>query len=166
MIDHLVRDLQVLRKADLLIGKIWLDILLRRAGLIAFSALIAVFGLGMVNVAGLYALQASVGQAWAAAAVALIDIVIAAIVLLLASKSRPGPELELAFEVRKMAVDSIEADAHDLKLTVEAVGQGLKNVRANIAELAHNPLDVAARKLLVPAALSMLKGMRSKKEQA
>ena len=24
MIDHLVRDLQVLRKADMLIGKIWL----------------------------------------------------------------------------------------------------------------------------------------------
>ncbi|RUX20237.1 hypothetical protein EOA23_28855, partial [Mesorhizobium sp. M2A.F.Ca.ET.042.01.1.1] len=78
MIDHLVRDLQVLKKADLLIGKIWLDILLRRAGLIAFSGLIAVFGLGMVNIAGFYALQVSIGQAWAAAAVALIDIVIAA----------------------------------------------------------------------------------------
>ena len=166
MIDHLVRDLQVLKKADFLIGKIWLDILLRRAGLIAFSGLIAVFGLGMVNVAGFYALQVSIGQAWAAAAVALIDIVIAAIVLLLASRSRPGPELELAFEVRKMAFDSIEADARDLKLTVEAVGQELKNVRANITELAHNPLDVAARKLLVPAVLSMLKGMRSRKEQA
>ncbi|TIV21449.1 MAG: hypothetical protein E5V90_35600, partial [Mesorhizobium sp.] len=60
----------------------------------------------MVNIAGFYALQVSIGEAWAAAAVALIDIVIAAIVLLVASKSRPGPELELAFEVRKMAVDS------------------------------------------------------------
>jgi hypothetical protein len=33
MIDHLVRDLQVLRKADLLIGKIWLGVFARRLGL-------------------------------------------------------------------------------------------------------------------------------------
>lgn len=164
MIDHLIRDLQVLRKADVLIGKIWLEILLRRAGLIAFASLIAVFGLGMANVAGFYALQTSIGAAWAAAAVAVVDLVVAALLLLIASKSRPGPELELAFEVRKMAVESIEADARDLKLTIEAVGQELKNVRTNITKLAHNPLDVAARKLLVPAALSILKGMRSRKE--
>ena len=34
MIDHLLRDLQVLRKADILIGKIWLNVLARRLGLV------------------------------------------------------------------------------------------------------------------------------------
>ena len=37
-----------------------------RAGFFAFAALIAVFGLGMANVAGFYALQASVGAVLAA----------------------------------------------------------------------------------------------------
>ncbi len=60
MIDNLIRDLQVLRKADFLIGRIWLNVMLRRFGLFAFAGLIAMFGLGMANVAGFYALHASV----------------------------------------------------------------------------------------------------------
>jgi hypothetical protein len=63
-----------------------------------------------------------------------------------------------------MAVESIQADARDVKLALDAVGQELKNFKANISQVVQNPLDVAAQKLLIPAALSMLKGLRSKKE--
>jgi hypothetical protein len=138
----------------------------RRLGLFAFAALIAVFGLGMANVAGFYALQAPVGAVWAAAIVAAVDLLIAAIVLLVGSNAQPGPEIEVAFDVRKMAVDAIQADTRDLKLAIEAVGQELNNVKESITQLVHNPLDVAAQKLLIPAALSILRGMRSKKEHA
>ena len=163
MIDNLIRDLQVLRKADFLIGRIWLNVMLRRFGFFAFAGLIAMFGLGMANVAGFYALHASVSPVWAAAIVAIVDLVIAAIVLLVAANARPGPEIELAFDVRKMAIDAIQVDARDLKLTVDALGQEIREVKANIVGFAHNPLDVAAQKLLIPAALSIIKGMRSKK---
>ena len=166
MIDNLIRDLQVLRKADFLIGRIWLNVIARRFGLFAFAGLIAVFGLGMANVAGFYALQAVAGAVWAAVIVAAVDFVIAAIVMLVASNSRPGPEIELAFDVRKMAVESIQTDARDLKLTIDALGQEIRDVKANIVGFAHNPLDVAAQKLLVPAALSIIKGMRSKRAQS
>ncbi len=166
MIDHLLRDLQVLHKADFLIGRIWLNVLVRRLGLFAFAALIAVFGLGMANVAGFYAFQASLGAVWAAAIVAAVDLLIAAIVLLVGSNSRPGPEIDVAFEVRKMAVEAVQADARDLKLTIESIGQEVKGVKANITQLVQNPLDVAAQKLLIPAALSIIRGMRSKKEHA
>lgn len=166
MIDHLLRDIQVLRKADFLIAKIWANLLVRRLGLFAFAGLIAVFGLGMANVAGFYALQASVGAVWAAAIIALIDLLIASFVLLAASKLHPGAELDLAFEVRKMAVESIQADTRDLKLTLDALGHEAKNVKENITQLVQNPMDVAAQKLLIPAALSILRGLRSKKEHA
>ena len=166
MIDNLIRDLQVLRKADFLIGKIWLGVLARRFGLFAFAGLIAVFGLGMANVAGFYALQVSAGPIWGAAIVAVVDLVIAAIVLQVAANARPGPEIELAFDVRKMAIDAIQGDTRDLKLTVDALGQEIREVKANIVGFAHNPLDVAAQKLLVPAALSIIKGMRSKRAQS
>jgi len=166
MIDHLLRDLQVLHKADFLIGRIWLNVLVRRLGLFAFAALIAVFGLGMANVAGFYAFQASLGAVWAAAIVAAVDLLIAAIILVIGSNSRPGPEIDVAFEVRKMAVEAVQADARDLKLTIEGIGQEVKGVKANITQLVQNPLDVAAQKLLIPAALSIIRGMRSKKEHS
>ena len=166
MIDHLLRDLQVLRKADFLIGKIWLNVLARRLGLFAFAGLIGLFGLGMANVAGYHALQGSAGFIWAAAIVAMVDFAIAAIVLLVASKTQPGSEIDIALEVRRSALESIHEDARDLKLTIDALSQEIRSVKQGITSVVHNPLDVAAEKLLVPAALSILRGMRSKKEHA
>jgi len=79
-----------------------------------------------------------------AAAIALIDLLIAAVVLLVASKSHPGPELDLAFEVRKMAVESIQADTRDLKLMLEALGQEVKNVPAALSILRGTALEERA----------------------
>ena len=52
MIDHLLRDLQVLRKADILIGKIWLNMLARRLGLFSFAGLIGLFGRSVCALGG------------------------------------------------------------------------------------------------------------------
>jgi hypothetical protein len=68
--------------------------------------------------------QASLGAVRAAAIVAAVDLLIAAIGLLVGSNSRLGPEIDVAFEVRKMAIEAIQADARDLKLTFEGIGQG------------------------------------------
>jgi hypothetical protein len=125
-----------------------------------------VFGLGMANVAGFYALQVSVGPIWAAVIVAIADFVLAAIVMLLARNSAPGPEIELALDVRKMAIDAIQADARDLKVTIDALGQEIRDAKDAIAGFVHNPLDAATHKLLIPAAISIIRGLRSKKEQA
>jgi hypothetical protein len=166
MIDHLVRDLQVLRKADLLIGKIWLGVFARRMGLSVLAGLIAVFGLGMANLAAYNALQPSMGMIWSASAVAVGDLAIAGLVLLIANSSRPGPEIDMAFEMRRMAMDAMQEDARDLKLSIETIAGEVRAVKENFAAVVHNPLDVAAEKLLVPAVLSVLKGLRSKKEHA
>jgi hypothetical protein len=165
MVDHLLHDLRVLRKADLLIGRIWLTVLARRVGFLALGALIAAFGLAMANLAGFYALQPPLGTPGAAAALAAGDLAIAAVLLWLGSTIRPGPEIEVALDVRTMAVEALEADTRDLKLMVDTIGQELNSVRTNIAHIVHNPLDLAAQKLLIPAALSLLRGLRSKSGQ-
>ena len=166
MIDYILRDLQVLWKADLLIGKIWLNALIRRCGLVAFAGLIAVFGLGMANLAGYYALQALIGPVGAAILVASVDFAITIILLIIASKSQPGREIDVAFEVRQIAVESVQADTRDLKLTLDALGHEMKAMKETITALAHNPLDLAAQKLLIPASLSIVRGLRAKRENA
>ena len=149
MIEALVRDLQALRRSDMLIGKIWLQVLLRRFGLAVFAALIAVFALGMLNAAAFLGLQPWLGLVQAAAAVAVADLGLAGLVLLAAVRTRPGPEIELAQQMRTMALDQLQADAGALK--------------AGVAQVVHNPLDTAAEKLLVPAALSLLRHLRTRK---
>lgn len=163
MFDNLIRDLQILHKTDTLIGRIWLGVMARRFGLFALAGLVAVFGLGMANVAGFYALQTPVGPVWAAAIVAIVDFVIAAVVLLVARNSRPGPEIDLAFDVRKMAIQSLQTDTQDVRLTIEAIGRDIRDAKASIINLMQNPLDAAAQKLLLPAVLSIVRALRSKK---
>lgn len=153
MIDKLVRDLQILWKADTLIGRIWLEVLARRFALFILAALICVFGLGMANLAGFYALQPAWGPVWAAALVALADLVLALVVALVGRSAKPGPEIELAFEVRKMALGSLQDNVKDLKHATESV-----------AGFFQHPLDAATDKLLVPLALSIVRGLRSKKD--
>ena len=163
-VDNIVRDLQVLGKADSLIGRIWLNVMARRFGLFALAGLVAVFGLGMANVAGFYGLQQSWGPVWAAAIVAVADLIIALIIVLLGTSIRPGPEIELAFDVRKMAIEAIQADARDIKDTVDLIGQRIRQTKDAIAGFVHRPLDTAAEHHLVPAVLSIVRGLRSKKE--
>jgi hypothetical protein len=151
----------VLWKADSLIGRIWLNVMARRLALFVFAALIAVFGLGMANVSGFYALQAPpLGLVWAAAVVAIVDFILAAIVLAFASRVQPGSEIELAHEVRKMAIASHQSDFADIKLAVDSLRQDIRQTKDSIAGFIHDPLSGAAERLLVPAALSLLKGLR------
>lgn len=164
MIDNIVRDLQVLGKADSLIGRIWLNVMARRFGLFALAGLVAVFGLGMANVAGFYGLQQYWGPVWAAALVAVADVIIALIIVLLARSIRPGPEIELALDVRKMAIEAIQADSRDIKDSVDSLGQQIRQTKDTIAGFVHRPLDTAAEHLLIPAVLSIVRGLRSKKE--
>ena len=166
MIDDFVRDLHHLQKADALIGKIWLKILACQFGLFLFAGLIAVFGLGMTNVAGIYAFQASLGPVWAAVVVAMADFVLAAIVILVARNSQPGLEIELALDARKTAIEAVQADARDLKATLDGFGQDIRDTKDLIAGFVQNPLDAAVQNLLIPAATSIIKGLHSKKDQA
>lgn len=164
MIDNIVRDLQVLGKADSLSGRIWLNVIARRFGLFALAGLVAVFGLGMANVAGFYVLQQYWGPVWAAAAIAVADLMIALLILLLARSLKPGPEIDLALDVRKMAIDAIQADAREIKDTVDSFGQQIRQTKDTVAGFVQRPLDAAAEHLLVPAVLSILRALRSKKE--
>jgi hypothetical protein len=165
MIDNIIRDLQVLGKADSLIGRIWLNVMARRFGLLALAGLVAVFGLGMANLAGFFGLQPSWGPVWAAMMVALADLIIALIIVMLARSVQPGPEIELAFDVRKMAIEAIQADGHELKDVVDSFGRQIRETKNTIAGFVQNPLDTAAEHLLVPAVLSIMRGLRSKKAQ-
>ena len=120
----------------------------------------------MANLAGFRALEGALGPVWAPAVVALVDLALAAIVWGLGAAIKPDSAIDLAFDVRQMAVDALQADARDLRTTVDALGSQMRGIKETVVGLAHNPFDAAAQQLLVPAVLSILKGLRAKKEKA
>jgi hypothetical protein len=166
MIEDLMQDLRLLQKADSLIARFWLRGAARRFALGLFAGLVALFGLAMANLAGFRALEGALGPVWAPAVVALVDLALAAIVWGLGGAVKPDSAIDLAFDVRRMAVEALQADARDLRTTVDALGSQVRGIKDSVAGLAHNPLDAAAQQLLVPAVLAILKGLRAKKEKA
>lgn len=169
MLDEFIRHLQVLSKVDSLIARIWLTVMARRLALFIFAGLIAVFGLGMADLAGFFQLQTLLGSVWAAAVVALADFIVAAIIALYAGHVKPGPEIELATEVRSLALKSLQDDARELEAQAKAFTQHIRDAREALSGFATSPLDMAAQKLLLPAVIAIVKGLRSrhgKTEQA
>jgi hypothetical protein len=123
--DKLSRTLRALGRADTLIATIWLTVAAKRGGLIGLAALVATLGLGMLNAAGYFALEPHVGSLGAAIVVAVVDFLIAAILLIASSFVRPKRDLDLALELRDNAVEQLAA-------------------------IAANPVDLAGRALLAP----------------
>lgn len=158
MIDNFVRDPQALRQADFIIGKIWLNIAIRRMGLFAFATLIGIFDLRMANIAGHNALQQAIGAVWADAM---------AIWILRSRGScwrQPNPARN-----RKWVSPWNSAEWHRNPFERTRATSSSRSTRLAmrlIADFMHNPLDVATEQLLIPAAGPLLKGLSSKKEQA
>jgi hypothetical protein len=46
-----------------------------------------------------------------------------------------GPEIDVALEVRKTALESIQEDARNFKLTIDAMGQEIRNVKQSVSAL-------------------------------
>ena len=166
MIDDLVQNLHGLGRADALIGRMWLNVLVRRLGLFVFASLIAACGLGMANVAAFYTFEEPTGAVWAATIVALCDFALAMIVALVSYNLQPDPEIDRAFEARKAAIESIQDDAGDVKTSIDKLGQDLRDVKDSIAAFVHDPIDSAVQQLLIPAATSIINGLRKKNDQA
>jgi hypothetical protein len=146
------RHLRVLWRAERVIAETRLRIMLRRSMLYALAGLIAVFGLGMLNVAAYFFLAAHWGAIWAALAAALGDFVIALVVVLIALAARPGPEMTAALELRDISIDGLETELGPLQERF-----------AWLSRVARDPLDSVLPALLVPLITSIIRSLRKSK---
>jgi hypothetical protein len=165
LLDDLVRDLRLLRQADSLLGRLWLKLMARRLGLYVLASLIGALGLGMANLAVYLALEATLGPVWAAAALAIGDFIIAATIFLVAMNSDLGSDIDQAFDARQSAIKAVETDGLQLKAAVDGLRQEVRDIKDTVEAFAHNPLDAATQKLLIPAAISIVNGLRSNKKE-
>lgn len=146
------RHLRVLLRVESVVAQMQLRAVVRRSVLYAIAALIAAFGLGMLNVAAFFGLEPRWGPMWAALAVALGDFVLAILLVGIALTARPGPEMGSALELRQAAFDGIEAELGSL--------QGRFGW---VSRLARDPLDMALPTILVPLITAIVRGLHKNK---
>jgi hypothetical protein len=144
--ENVVKHLRVLWRTDRIIADIRLRHLLMGMGLRAFAALIAAFGLLMLELSAYFALI----QAWsaisAAAILGAINFVIAAILFAIAARPPSGRDLELANEIHGASIDALQLEARALQ--------------SQVSGAIHHPLNGILPLLIAPLITIIIKNLK------
>jgi len=150
--ENVVKHLRVLWRTDRIIADIRLKHLLVGLGIRAFAALIAAFGLLMLELAAYFALVQVWSAIYAAAILGVANFVIAAILFAIAARSPSGRELELANEIHSAAVDALQIETRALQLRLSGA--------------IHNPLHGILPSLIIPLITIIIKSLKKPRAAA
>ena len=150
--ENIVKNLRVLWRADRIIAEIRMRHMLIGLGLRAFAALIAAFGLLMLELAAYFALVQIWSAIIAAAILGGVNFVISAILFMIAARPPAGRELELASEIHGSAVDALQIEA--------------RAVQSQFSGMVHHPLNSALPMLLVPLITIIVRSLKKPKAAA
>jgi type VI protein secretion system component VasK len=143
--ENIVRNLRLLWRADKIIAEMRLRHTLARLGLLAFAGLISAFGLLMFELAAYFALVNVMSAVLAAAILGAVNLAIALILVLIASRRSLGQELTLANEIHDSAAEALQLEA--------------QAVQAQVNRLLHHPLE-GALPLIVPLITTAISRLR------
>jgi membrane protein implicated in regulation of membrane protease activity len=144
--ENVVKHLRLLWRTDRIIADIRLRHLLMGLGLRAFAALIAAFGLLMLELSAYFALVQVWSAISAAAILGAVNFVIAAILFAIASRPPSGRDLELASEIHGASIDALQLEARVLQSQVTGV--------------IHNPLNGILPLLIAPLITIIIKSLK------
>ena len=150
--ENIVKNLRVLWRADRIIADIRMRHMLIGLGLRAFAALIAAFGLLMLELSAYFALVQVWSAIIAAAILGGVNFMIAAILFMIAARPPAGRELELASEIHNSAVDALQIEA--------------RAVQSQFSGMVHHPLNSALPMVLVPLITIIVKSLKKSRATA
>lgn len=148
-LDNLLRNLRVLWRADSIIADIHIRHHIARTGLVAIASTIAIFSLLMFDLAAFLALQNTLGPAWSAIVLGIINLAIALLLAVLASLMKPSRELKLATEVHRTALEAVTSDLRSVESDFQ-----------NITNSLRHPFDSAITGAIIPLTSLLLKTLR------
>jgi hypothetical protein len=144
--ENVVKHVRALWRTDRIIADIRLRHLLMGFGLRAFAALIAVFGLGMLELAAYFALLQPLNAIYAAVILGIVNFAIAAILFAVAARPPSGRELELANEIHGSSIEGLQLEARALQ--------------SDISGMIHHPLNGVLPLLIVPLITIIVTALR------
>jgi membrane protein implicated in regulation of membrane protease activity len=144
--ENVVKHLRVLWRTDRIIADIRMRHLLVGLGLRAFAALIAAFGLLMLELSAYFALVQIWNAISAAAILGAVNFMIAAALFVVAARRPVGRELELANEIHGSSVDALQREATALQ--------------SQLSGMIHRPLNGVLPFLILPLITIIIRNLR------
>jgi hypothetical protein len=162
--DMLVRNLRILWRTERLLAEQRLRQVVRRVSLLSLAAVLGLFAVAMLNVAGYLYLVPLVEPTGAALVVAAADAVVAALLALAGLPQKPGPEVRVLEEIRDMALSDLETEARSVQNDLRHVRTEIEDMRQAVTSFARNPLEGVSPQLIAPVISMLTNLLRSKKE--
>lgn len=147
------RNIMIILRTERMIARREMAVALNRAVVYAFAGLVALIALLMLNVAAFRTLAVWVSPQAAAALVALANAVLSVVLVIIARRIRPGPELEPVTELRDLAQAELEAD-------LEGMAEEARDTARSLRRIARDPLGSALPSLIGPLLSILLKAGR------
>ncbi|OPY97937.1 hypothetical protein A5906_33785 [Bradyrhizobium sacchari] len=145
--ENVVKHLRLLWRTDRIIADIRLRHLLTGICLRAFAALIAAFGLLMLELSAYFALVQIWSAIAAAAILGAVNFAIAAVLFIIAGRAPSGRDIELANEIHGASIEALQLEARALQAQVSGAVQ--------------HPLSTIVP-VLVPLIAIIVKSLRTK----
>ena len=127
--NDFLQKMQILLRAESAIFRIHMQTAARQILLFAVGIVLILLAVAMLNIAIFMVLSENYGREAAALLVCGINAVLAVAVILIAYRTKPGPEAAMAREIRDLAATEINADVekirqnlHDVKTDVQRIG--------------------------------------------
>jgi len=162
--NSLTRNLNILWRSERLLAEAEWRRSSRQITILVLAGVFGLLALIMLNVAGFYWLATTYGTAQAALAVAVADIVIAAILAVSAQSLKTAPETDMIREFRDSALAEIESDAEAFQTHLVQIRDDVKTIGATVSKVAADPIGSLSPALLIPAINAFTTVVRSKKK--
>ena len=147
-IESILMNLRVLWRTDRIIADIRMRHLLAGLALRALAALIAGFGLMMLELSAYFALVQVWSAISAAAILGAVNFAIAAVLFVLASRPPSGRELELASQIHDTSVEALQAEARALQ--------------SQLTGMIQHPLNGVLPSLIVPLITVIIRSLKTR----
>jgi len=133
--NDFLQKLQILARIELAILRIDVQTAYRQTFLYAVGIVLILLAVAALNVAIYMALSESFGYDWGALIVAILNAVLAVVIIIIAGRTKPGPEADMAKEIRQFAIAEINNDVEKVYRNLDEVKTDVQRIRTGFNSL-------------------------------
>ena len=164
--DETITRLKMLARAESTLARIHAQRIAAQAKLFAVAVGLVLLTVVMLNVGAYELLAEYVSNANSAFIIAGVNALLAAILVVVTMRMRPGREEEMAREIRELVINDFTADANKMKDKVAQVGAEFQDLQSRVAALSSGVQSgfsgIASLVPLINVIVDALKRRRSK----
>jgi len=129
------QKLQIFSRTEMAILRITINTVSRQIILFAVGIVLILLAVAMFNVGMYMSLSEKFGVDAAAFAVAAFNGVLAVLIMIVANRTKPGPEADMAKEIRDLAINEINADVDKIRQNFNEVKTDVQRIRSGFGSL-------------------------------